>query len=313
MEVDIFILNYNGVDYLEETVQSFLEAIRVSKNSCRLAVIDNQSTDNSVSLIRNKFPDLEIIIPDQNKVLCSFNSVVKERSSAEIVFLMNNDLVVEKDFIDPMVEIFREHDDAFLVAPKSFLRNQEYEGGLCIPFFKLGMFGTTCHFQGYKNRIDQIGLTFQAGYGAFHRQRFIELGGYDDLYLPGRMEDSDLAFRAWKMGWKGYYQPKSIVYHIGAKAFKDRFGERKTMEIAHRNTYLFMWKNIRGIQYLFLHFLFFFPRLIWMILKGRYEMVTGFIGALARLDVVLSKRRAEKVKFYPINEQQVISVFRHAH
>ena len=125
--------------------------------------------------------------------------------------------------------------------------------------------------------------TFASGFGAFHREKFLELGGYDRSYLPGIMEDADLCLKAQHAGYALYYEPKSVVYHMGQASFKKAFSYLKREILAYRNTFLFMWKNFRGIRFWAEH-LFFLPfRMVWMLLKGRWGFVIGFFEALARL------------------------------
>ena len=309
--VGIYILNYNGAEYVGTCIDSILKAIRNSAFKCDLTVIDNSSTDESVNLIKTRFPKVPIM-QMENRVLCSFNEVVKQ-SQADVVFLLNNDLNADPFFIDPLVSIFAKQTDVFLVAPKSYLPNGSYEGGRSIPFIKFGFFGTTCHFNGFEKFKDEPGITFAAGFGAFDREKFLALGGYDDLYLPGRLEDADLAFRAWRKGWKSYYEPQSILHHLGAKSFKERFGTRGTMELAHRNTFLFMWKNIHSAKYWFSHFIFLIPRMFWMLCKGQPEFIAGFCKALRHLRKAFNKCKKEKENSYQFSDQNVISFFNHAY
>lgn len=310
MYVDIFVLNYNGADYILDCISSLLLSLKNSRHNCQLSIIDNHSTDHSVQIIKDKFPEVEIVSMAENRVLCSFNDVVRQ-SKADLVFLLNNDLKADPFFIDPLVMVFQENKDVFLVAAKSFLFDGSYEGGRSVPFVKFGFFGTTCRFRGFERYMDQFGFTFAAGFGAFDRNKFIELGGYDDLYLPGRLEDADLAFRAWKKGWKSYYQPQSILYHRGAKSFKDRFGSRGTMELAYQNTFLFMWKNLLSPYHCLTHVCFFLPRLVWMLLKGRFEFLTGFIKAVGKSIPAFERRQREKMIQYQYSDSEVISFFKY--
>ena len=308
MRIELFVLNYNGEEYIVDCIESLFRAIEKSSHECWLSVIDNCSADQSVPLLQNRFPQLRIHSMAQNNVLCSFNEPVAQ-SEADIVFLLNNDLKAEPDFIDPLVSVFEKADDAFFAAAKSFLFDGSYEGGCSIPFVSFGLFGTTCRFKSHEELINRPGTTFSAGFGAFDRKKYLEIGGYDDLYLPGRMEDADLMFRAWKKGWKCYYEPTSVLYHMGAKSFKKRFGERGTMEIAHRNTFLFMWKNMDDPRYWAAHFLFLLPRMMRMLLRGHPELITGFLKALPKLSLALSKRRQEKIVNYLFSDREVISFF----
>lgn len=312
MHIDILVLNYNGAAYISDCIRSLLEAVKHSSHHCQILMIDNKSSDPSIRIIESQFPQVKIVAMGDNRVLCAFNDAVAE-SQAEVVFLLNNDVKADPYFIDPLVSVFKEKKDAFLVAAKSFLFDGSYEGGKSVPLVSFGLFKTTCRFAGFEKEVDEPGITFAAGFGAFDRLKFLELGGFDDLYLPGRLEDTDLAFRAWKKGWKSYYQPKSILYHLGAKSFKDRFGVRGTNELAHRNTFLFMWKNIRSPNYLSAHFVFLIPRLLWALLRLQTEFVTGFWKALGSVKPALARRQLDGKVNYRYSDREIIAVFNHAH
>jgi GT2 family glycosyltransferase len=129
-----------------------------------------------------------------------------------------------------------------------------------------------------------------AGYGAFDRKKFLALNGYDDLYLPGRLEDSDLCFRAWKSGWKLFYEPRSVVYHKGGVSFHKKFGVFNTLRINHRNSFLFVWKNISDPEYILGHILFLPFRLLFALLRGNSSFVLGFFDALGLLGEALKRR-----------------------
>ena len=69
--INIIILNYNGRDLLAECLPSIVEASHTSKYSCKVTVIDNVSTDDSVSFLKSNFPDVDVVGAKENRVLCS--------------------------------------------------------------------------------------------------------------------------------------------------------------------------------------------------------------------------------------------------
>jgi len=199
------------------------------------------------------------------------------------------------DFVDPIADVFKKYSDACFVASKSYLFDEKtYEGNKTKFWMKWGIFGASCHYPGFERDVDTFGYSMQAGILAFDRQKFLMLGGYDDLYLPGRLEDSDICFRAWKRGWKGYYEPKSVMYHKGGATFHARYGRSGTLRINARNTYLFMWKNLQDSRYIAEHLIFLIPRIVVNLLRGKMEWVWGFFMALPRLRIALKKRSSTK-------------------
>lgn len=294
LNVNILILNYNGEELLKAYLPSFQKAVASSAFKCRLGVIDNQSRDQSVSFLKTNFPDVDVHLAKENKVLCSYNPVAAALTD-DILIFMNNDILVDENFIDPLVKPFLAQDNVFFVTPKCLsLHQKSYEGNKTRGRIRYGVFWSSALYEAHEAEIEKQGLTFAGGFGAFHRKKFLELGGYDDLFLPGRLEDTDLCFRAYKRGWKSLYEPKSIVYHQGGVSFHKVFGIKQTLVINWRNTFLFMAKNLSDAR-LIAEVIFFLPlRLIYSLLTLKPELFFGFINSFPLLPSAFRKRKKLK-------------------
>lgn len=293
MKVNILLLNYNGKDLLAKNLPSFLEAQKESRHFCRLGVVDNRSSDGSVEFLKKGFPGVEVYPAAENRVLCSYNEVAGNVED-DILIFMNNDIKVDAGFVDPLVEPFLNDPSVFFVTPRCLGNDGQYEGNKTRAFVRFGLFGSTAIYPGYEKEVDQAGPTFQGGFGAFDRKKFLELGGYDDLFLPGRLEDADICFRAHKRGWVCLYEPKSAVYHEGGVSFHKVFGPNRTLTINSRNTFLFMWKNLSD-RLLILSVIFWLPaRLFWSLISGKKEVFLGFLEALPLRGEARKRRDALK-------------------
>jgi N-acetylglucosaminyl-diphospho-decaprenol L-rhamnosyltransferase len=308
MKINVIILNYNGEKLIPECLPSIIEARGASKHNVRITVIDNESTDKSLEVLACYGKAVEVV-KLKNRVFCSYAEVIREQKD-EIAVLLNNDLRVDRDFIDTMAEVFEKHDNAFMVAPKCFdFTGEALEGGRSKGYIKFGWFGGIARFKGWEKEIEIPAYTFQTGFGAVRRDRFLELGGYEDLYLPGRLEDTDICFRAWKKGWKSYYAPKSVVYHLGGASFKEKFGKKGISSIDSRNSALFFWKNINDPWYWAMHIFFMPVRILWWLSRGDTAAVKGLFQAFGRLPQVMKKRNAEKNAGYKLSDREVFKVF----
>ncbi len=290
LSAHLLVLNYNARAILEETLPSLLEAVSRSSSACRLSVIDNDSTDDSVAFIKARFPSVGIF-NRPNRLLCSYNEVAKSVNE-EVLILLNNDLKVDPGFIDPLLGHFEDDECAFLVVPRMMNYEGDQEtGGFCKAWMSFGVI-KVAHVAAPVRKPGEAVLTFAAGSaGAYSREKFLKLGGYDDLYLPGTMEDVDLCFRAWKKGYRCLYEPRSVVYHKGQVSFHKRFGRYGTAEINARNVFLFMWKNfddrILWVQHILLSPL----RLLSHLMRGQFYWWTGFLKAFAKTDQVRERRK----------------------
>ena len=297
--VNIIILNYNGKPLLRKYLPSVIEASGKSCHECRVSVIDNKSTDGSAAFVKENFKEVVLYEALENRVLCSYNEFLRSIDD-EIVIFLNTDIRVDPYFVDPLVGHF-DDEDVLFVSPKELSMNGQYQGNLNKAKFRFGTLSVKVEEEDY-NRL-QYDISVHGG--AFDREKFLFLGGYDDIYLPGIVEDFDLCYRGWKYGWKGIYEPASFYYHEGSTSFNKKYGERGKSLLAYRNTYLFLWKNITSRRLIFYHVVFTPILLLAALLRLRWLVIKGFFQALRMLPIVL-KRRISVTSQFRISDEELI-------
>ncbi len=287
----ILVLNYNGRELLAQCVPSIVQAARLSPVPCRVSVVDNGSTDGSAEMVAELDPTIGLI-RRPNHGLASFNDVLAGLDEP-VVLLLNNDVKLAHDAVGPLLDAFKNHDDALFSAPQCWTFDGGlYEGMRTRVRFTRGLVQGMSRVPGVARVVDRPDLTAAAGpVLAVHRERFLEIGGYDPVFLPGRIEDLDLGFRGWMAGFRGYYVPESLAYHKGFASFGPEFGARGCDVLAVRNTLIFVWKNTAGRR-LLAHLGWLPARLAYSLARGRTEFARGLLGAVARLGRVLAGRRA---------------------
>lgn len=287
----ILVLNYNGRDLLAQCLPSIVQAARLAPVACRVTVVDNGSTDDPAEWLATLDPKIGLI-RQPNRGLASFNDVL-EGLDEPVVLLLNNDVKLAHDAVGPLLETFENHDDALFSAPQCWTFDGiAYEGMRTRVRFNRGLVQGMSRVPGFMRLVDRPDLTAAAGpVLAVHRRRFLELGGYDPLFLPGRIEDLDLGFRGWMAGFRGYYVPESLAYHKGFASFEPEFGARGCDVLAVRNTLIFIWKNTAGRR-LLAHLGWLPARLVYSLARGRTEFALGLLGAVSRLGRVMAGRRA---------------------
>lgn len=288
----IIVLNYNGRAVLERCLPSIVEAARASRCHARVTVLDNCSSDDGRAYVETNFVSVEWVDAPSNRIFCSYNALVQSMAE-DVALLLNNDIRVEPGFVDPLVDALAADPAVFFASPRTLnFESGAYEGGRSKWEFRRGLPWGTSIFPGHEARVNEPGPTMQTGFGAFRRTMFVELGGFDDLYLPGTVEDADLCFRAHRRGWTGRYCPDSTVWHMGQVSFKKAFGMSGIQRMNRRNLYLFTWKNLRDSALWVEHVLWFPVRLAADLMRGRFGMAAAFIDALGRLPQALERRRA---------------------
>ncbi len=286
----ILVLNYNGRDLLANCLPSIVAASRSSPVPCRVTIVDNGSHDGSRDLVATDWPNVEFV-SETNLGLASFNSVLA-RLDEPVVLLLNNDIKLEPGAVGPLLEVFETHSDALFAAPLCWsFDGRTYEGMRTRVRSRFGLIQGMCRVPGFEQFLNQQDLTAAAGpVLAVDRCKFLELGGYDPIYFPGRIEDLDLGFRGWMAGHRGYFVPESIAYHLGFGTFEPQLGKGRCDQLASRNTLIFMWKNTSGNR-LLRHFAWLPVRLAVALVRGRWSFASGLLAALSRVRGVLAARR----------------------
>ncbi len=222
MKVSVIIPNWNG-KHLLKTCLTSLE--KQSFKDFDVLVVDNGSTDDSAGYIRKYFPKFGILELNKNYGFARAVNEGIKNSSGEYLVLLNNDTEVEKDYIKYLVLAADKHSDVGFVAAKMLNfknRNIIDSAGDAVDVvghsYNIGL--------GQKdgpefNRAGSIFLA-TAGGSLFKKEVFERAGYFDEDYFT-YMEDVDLCLRAQFMGFKGWYEPRSVLYHI-RKATSSKVG-----------------------------------------------------------------------------------------
>lgn len=286
MQVHLLILNYNGRALLGECLPSVLAAAAASRHSCDVTVIDNDSTDDSVTWLSQAFPQVRVL-RRPNRGLCSFNDVLAELPGP-VAVLLNNDVKLFDDCIDPLVGPLVSppaHGErpCFMTAPRAWLFDEKtFEGFRTAVRWRWGLVQATALYPKHERTMHEAGPTASAGAAlAVDRRRFLALGGFDPLYLPGRLEDLDFAYRGYQAGFQALYVPAAQALHRGQATYDAVHGQGGSHVMALRNTLLFQWKNLRHPVHLLRQVLSLPVRLAHDVLRAPWQR-TGYRLALCR-------------------------------
>ncbi|MDR3701774.1 MAG: glycosyltransferase [Candidatus Sulfopaludibacter sp.] len=272
----VVIPNWNGKDLLEKYLPSIVTALAGDPDN-EIVVVDNGSEDGSAEFVRARFPLVRLVALPRNLGFGGGSNAGFRAAKNEIVVLLNSDMRVASDFLAPLLEGF-EDPDVFAVSCQIFFTDPakvREETGLTQGWWQDGGLRV-------RHRIDpQVRDLFPCFYGgggscAFDREKFLELGGFDELLAPFYLEDTDLGYMAWKRGWKVLYQPRSIVYHEHRGTIGKRFREEQIQAVLKKNYLLFCWKNIHEWPKLLEHFLFAWAGALLAVLFGDIALRPNF-------------------------------------
>lgn len=233
VKLSVVIVNYNVKHFIEQCLFSVLKAAQ--HVSCEVFVVDNNSVDGSVGLIKSRFPQITLI---ENKINTGFsvaNNQAIRLAKGDYVLLLNPDTVVQEDTFVKTVTFMDEHPDAGGLGVK-MLDGQgnfapESKRGLPTPsvaFYK--MFGLSKLFP-KSRKFGKYHLSYLPGNevnevdvlsGAFMLMRkslLDKIGLLDETFFMYG-EDIDLSYRITKAGYKNYYFPLTQIIHYKGESTK---------------------------------------------------------------------------------------------
>ena len=233
MMLSIIIVNYNVEHFLHQCLKSIEKATK--KIETEIFVVDNNSIDNSVNMLRKSFSYVKLIINNENKGFSKANNQAIKQAKGKYILLLNPDTILQENT---------------LVETIGFLENNQIAGGLgvkmidgngsflpeskrslptpSIAFYKIfglsNLFPKSKKFGQYHlNYIDENEICeIDVISGAFFmtRRKIIEeIGMLDETFFMYG-EDIDLSYRIQKVGYKNFYFPKTSIIHYKGESTK---------------------------------------------------------------------------------------------
>lgn len=301
MKFSIVIPNYNGAHLLKKNLPKVIAAVKGQE----VIVVDDASTDESVVLLRKEFPQIRLLVNQQNLRFARTCNVGVGAASGEIVVLLNSDVYPEEDFLLPLGPHFRSK-HTFAVGCLELV--DKASRGKAIGRFEKGLL---VH-QEAADRKRGVTLWAFGGSAAFSKDKWLKLGGMDHLFRPAYWEDIDLSYRAWKRGWRVFFEPDSRVHHEPESTNVSAFGRKRIRRIASKNQLLFIWKNIHDPDLVREHLLWLPYHLGISLARGDRAFVRGFLPALIQLPEALRGRSIEK-KQSRKSDREVLSLIADNH
>jgi GT2 family glycosyltransferase len=251
-KVGIVILNWNGQGYLEKFLPSVLAT---QYENFEVIVSDNGSTDDSIALLQNKFPQVRVIRLDQNYGFAKGYNLTLEKVQADYYAILNSDIEVEPGWLKHIIYLLEQDKLNAACQPKLLSYNNknlfEYAGGaggwldsFGYPFARGRIFDVGEEDKGQYNDTERVFWVTGAAM-VVKAEVFNEMKGFDN-YFFAHQEEIDLCWRMQLAGYKLFACPSSVVYHVGGGTLP-RGNSLKTY-LNFRNNQVMLYKNLPWSQ-----------------------------------------------------------------
>lgn len=247
--VSVIILNWNGKKFLHTCLTSLS---RIENPGIEIIVIDNHSSDDSVSYMRKYFSKVKVIASNKNNGFAGGNNIGAEVARGKYLLFLNNDTKVTKDFLLPMIESCKRDPHIGCVQPEMrVMADPELldEAGAY-----LTMSGFLYHY-GYRKahrlsmyQTTRVVFSAKGACMLIPKYAFEEVGGFDEDFFIF-FEETDLCHRLWLAGYKVLYQPDSSIYHVAGGDTTDTYNYERRVYLTFKNMNCSYLKNF-GTLYL---------------------------------------------------------------
>ena len=247
-KTSVVILNWNGAKLLKQFLPTVL--MHTQTEDCEVVVADNNSSDNSIEVLRQQFPNVKLILLDKNYGFAEGYNKALQQIDSEYVVLLNSDVETSFNWLNPLIEHLEQNRDTAAVQPKihSYTNKTMFEyagaaGGFIdrygYPFCR----GRILHeLEEDKGQYDEPIEIFWAT-GAclcMRKDDYMEAGGLDGDFFA-HMEEIDLSWRLLARGKKVVCLPQSKVYHVGGASLNSE--SPRKVHLNFRNNLLMIYKN----------------------------------------------------------------------
>ena len=285
--ISILIPNFNEIELLKKCINSIKKQ---NFSFYDVIIIDNGSSDESVEYLKDNYPEFMLI---QNKKNLGFATAVNQgikASSAEYVFLLNNDTEIEDGCLTNLLNCIENDESIFAVSSKMIQnQNRNLIDDAGDEYTILGLtrkIGNNRSTELYQSERE----IFSACAGAaLYRRSIFEIVGYFDENFFAYMDDVDISYRARIYGFKSVYCPEAVVYHhvsatSGSKynAFKIRLAARNNVYVPYKNM---PWPQL-ALNFIFLILGFLIKYLVFLKKGHGNDYIAGLKDGLTSLDKI---------------------------
>lgn len=245
MEVELIIISYNTRDLTLRCIETALEYGGLVE--LEICIVDNASSDDTISKIRSEYPKVRIIENVSNLGYAKACNIGVLSSSAEYIILSNSDVEYKQDSLKYLIESLSEPNAAF-VGPQQFFPNGRHQRS---SGFAPGFIQSVFDFgldKVYRNVCWNMTQSpqYQNGYIdgavlAFRKEVYKELEGMDEDYFF-YTEEADLCYRAWKKGYRNFTVRQAEVIHLRGSS-SDKMPSDKSINMLVDSKRIFLNKH----------------------------------------------------------------------
>ena len=234
MKISIIIVSWNTRELLEKCLNSIIK--NPLYHLTEIFVVDNNSSDASAEMVKEKFSTVKLITSDKNLGFAKANNLALKKATGEYILILNPDTEIFTDTLQQSIEFMQGNPQCGIMGCKMLFDNNKLQPSvrrfpnfwpIFLMFIKapkilknikaINNYMATDFNYEKEQEVDQI-----MGAYMFTRKEVIDKIGYFDERFFIWFEEVDLCLRNKKSGWKTMYNPEVTIIHHGGKSFSQQ-------------------------------------------------------------------------------------------
>jgi GT2 family glycosyltransferase len=236
--ISVVIPNYNGVKLFDHTLPTVQQALQNITIPSEIIVVDDLSTDGSIAYLKQHYPSVKVIAKPENDGFSITCNIGVANALFNTVLLLNSDVKLTPDYFKHQLHYFDKPDTFGVMGRIIGWDDNKIQDGAKLPSFH----GTKLKTSGNYLLKDEVQMQqglytlYLSGANALiDKEKFLLLKGFNELFSPFYSEDVELSLRAWRLGFKCYYDYTSICQHQVTTTIKSKWRKKYINTIYNRN------------------------------------------------------------------------------
>jgi GT2 family glycosyltransferase len=243
----IIVINWNGAAFLDTCLEALLAQVG---SEDEIIVVDNNSTDNSVGLLRARFPGVKLLCNERNLGYAGGANVGLRAAQGDVCILLNPDVQVHAGWLAALKDALQD-ERAGVVGCKLFYPGDEviqHAGGIIhFPRATADHYGYRQRDEGQWNQARKVDYVTGAAL-ALRRDLLDKVGFFDEGFYPAYYEEVDFCFRVREAGYQVRYVPGAVATHYEHAALGEE--SEHYIRFFHRNRLRFVLKHYEPQRFL---------------------------------------------------------------
>lgn len=306
--LSVVIPNYNGKHLFPDTLPTVYAALKTLHFPYEIIIVDDRSTDDSVQYLQHHYPDVKVLINEKNSGFSVTANKGIAGSLYPLILLLNSDVKLTPDYFNPQLKYFDKEDTFGVMGRIIGWDDDIIQDGAKYPYFHGIKIKTSGNYLLDEAEMkDGLFSMYLSGANALINKKALRhCGGLNELFSPFYIEDYELSLRAWRLGYKCYYEHAAVCRHQTSATIRSK-NKKTNIDIIYNRNKLFLHAIHLNTAERYLYYLLLLPEVVVRMVTGRWSYLQSLKLFVEKYSAVRRSRRDIKMlagsrKLYSVKE-----------